>query len=413
MLGLYTNFNNNTYLNQNYSNQNYSYNPYQQTSILGGYSTGYANNYTNSYSNGYSNFYQQQSPMNTNSMILSMISSLLPLILGMFSNAQTATQPATATTLPVTTNNSTVLNGNSAQNNIFNTIINIILNSAKTPVSVDEDTVNVKTTCGGDPHFYIGDGLGKGSNKLAYDFQGENNKVYSLLDNSDISVNARFLDGTSAEAAQLGVSSADVARVIGDMDVAIKDTGINVVSHNNGNFEIYEDGEKIADQSNYKDVEDKLKAKDISIGAGTTNYGVITIKHGDRVLEVSKSHGGMWLDSNRMVGDTGLTEQAYGALDSDHDGKTVGVADVNKDGTVDDNDTIKYSLNNQLMVNGTGTAAEITPEIEEAIKKDLIAGIKQGSAVKGYSTDHGYSAMQWNEYVGGKAFTTTDKLLIS
>ena len=149
MLGLYTNFNNNTYLNQNYSNQNYGYgqsvmNPYQQQSnFFGGYSTGYGQQ--SSYLGGYQ---QQQPAYDMNSMIFSLISSLLPAMFGLIGNRQpvqrpVAQQPPVASTVPVTSNISNVINGNSGQNNIFNTIINIILNSGKTPVSIDQETIEI------------------------------------------------------------------------------------------------------------------------------------------------------------------------------------------------------------------------------------------------------------------------------
>ena len=152
MLGLYTNFNNNTYLNQNYGNQNYGYgqsvmNPYQQqSSFFGGYQSvqnyGYAQNVMNPY--------QQQPACDMNSMLFSIINSLLPAMFGLLGNSQSvqrpvAQQPPVASTVPVTSNVINVVNGNSSQNNIFNTIINIILNSSsgKTPVTIDEETVEI------------------------------------------------------------------------------------------------------------------------------------------------------------------------------------------------------------------------------------------------------------------------------
>ena len=234
MLGLYTNFNNNTYLNQNYSNQGYSYNPYQQTSLLGGYSTGYANNYTNSYSSGYG---QQNS--NMSSMLLSMISSLLPTLLGLFGNTQAVQQPyatnnanygqnnifnsllgsmfsgtqaATATTLPVANNASTVINGNSGQNNIYNTIINLILNSnstgnlnsnstGKTPVSVEEETITVESN---EPKkAYIISNNNHGNNEET--LNKEVKKYDKKIDLSDDFMNAvnKFVNSDDAEAQKI------------------------------------------------------------------------------------------------------------------------------------------------------------------------------------------------------------------
>jgi len=185
MLGLYTNFNNNTYLNQNYSNQNYGYgqsamNPYQQQSnFFGGYQAGY----------------QQQPACDMNSMLFSILNSLLPLMLGFLGNKQPAQQqPAAnqqlsvASTLPITNNASTVINGNSGQNNIFNTIINIILNSGKTPVSVDEETVDEPTeqkelVHGYTPNYYIKMGYTEEETKKLFElFDVDKNNVLDLVE---------------------------------------------------------------------------------------------------------------------------------------------------------------------------------------------------------------------------------------
>jgi len=136
MLGLYTNLNS-SYVNQNYSNQAYSsqnYNPYQQTSLFGGYSN--------------PNGYQQENSSNINLMLLSVLSSLLPILLSLFANRQPAAQP------PVT--------NNSGQNNIYNTIINIILNSAPAVKEEPEDVfiVGGYQNCS----YNLGDTIGDFSN---------------------------------------------------------------------------------------------------------------------------------------------------------------------------------------------------------------------------------------------------------
>ncbi len=118
-------------------------------------------------------------------------------------------------------------------------------------------------------------------------------------------------------------------------------------------------------------------------------------------------------DNNLFKGDTGLLSQVVGAADNDADGNTVGVVDVNKDGKVDNNDILKYDLNNQAIVrSGYGAAGTMSQAIKDAIEKDYQSGLAQGSAVKGYSTTHGYNAIQWNEYIGEKLFTvSSDKFL--
>lgn len=148
MLGFYTNFNNNTYLNQNYGYGQSVMNPYQQqSSFFGGYSNGFSTGYgqQTSFLGGYQ---QQQPACDMNSMLSSIINSLLPAMFGLLGNGQFVQRPVTqqshvAATVPVTSNVTNVVNGNSSQNNIFNTIINIILNSGKTPVTIDEETVEI------------------------------------------------------------------------------------------------------------------------------------------------------------------------------------------------------------------------------------------------------------------------------
>ena len=424
MLGLYTN-SNNMYVNQNYGYGQSTYNPYQQqSSLFSGYSTGYANNYTNGYTNNYSSGYGQQNS-NMSSMLLSILSALLPSLLGMFGNTQAVQQPyatnnanygqnnifnsllgsmfggTQAVQQPYTTNNaSTVINGNSGQNNIYNTIINLILNSdkaGKTPLEVYNEDVTVQAT--GDPHFAV-------NGQQAFDFQGQNDGMYKMLDNSDISLNAKFAGGGEG-----------TPTIIKDQNLSFKDSDINVVSHANGNFEILQNGEKIADQTNYntdKEVIDLLKENDITI---TKEGNILTTKHAGRTLE-QRLNGGNIDNTNDtlMKGDEGLLTQGIGAIDDDKDGTTKMSVDVNKDGVVDDKDTLTYSAKDQFMVHtecAASSCATITPEIEEAIKKDIAAGAKLGSVAKGFSADHGYDARQWNEYIGAKLYTVKEDELLT
>jgi hypothetical protein len=251
----------------------------------------------------------------------------------------------------------------------------------------------------GDPHFNL-------AGKQSFDFQGENNGLYNMLDNDDISLIAKFANyGTGG------------AKIMKDQDLEFKDEGINLVTHSNGSFEIFNYGEKIGNQTNYNtDVNliNLLKENDISL---SLQKNILTTVHGNR--KISQQMNGSYMNNSNntlMKGDNGLLSQVVGALDNNADGNTSGIIDVNKDGKIDNNDQLKYDLSNQSMVHTycAGSKCEtITAEVESKILNDFYAGLAQGSAVKGFSTAHGYSARQWNEYVGEKLFTVnSDNFLV-
>jgi len=434
MLGFYNTNSNNMYMNQNYGYGQSVMNPYQQQSSLFG-----------GYSNGYSNY--QQPSYDANSMLFSMLNSLLPLMLGQFSNRQPVQSPF-ATTIPATNtisnsitgnsgqnnilnsifgnlfNNSAsvattvapvvpatsaisnVIADNSGQNNIFNTIINILLNSPittatteKTPVEIYQEDIIVESSATGDPHFAI-------NGQQSFDFQGKNEGLYKMLDNSDIALNAKFTGGGEG-----------AATIINSQNLEFKKAGINLVSHADGKFEILQNGEELGDETNYNTDETViklLKDNDISI----SKEGIaLTTTYGKRSLTQNLNGGN--IDNVKdvlMKGDTGLLSQTVGAIDDDKDGKTQMKIDINKDGKVDEKDTMNYSIKDQFMVHTKcegNSSAPITPEIEAAIKKDIEAGIKEGSAVKGFSAEHGYDARQWNEYLGAKLYTLKEDELLT
>jgi hypothetical protein len=393
MLGIYNqNLNNNMFINQNYGYGAPVTNSYQQpASIFGGFG-------------GYQQ--QQQQPAFDFS---SLIGLLFSSILGQGFNQQSASPFSAAFPGVNIDNASTGKSVNTglgsfslkpsqvpSQTGIWDQLLSILGEDVKSskPLDVYQEDVEVTTKATGDPHFAVGD-------KYTFDFQGKNNGQYKMLENNDVSLNAKFAD------------SGNDARIIHDQNLQFKDSGINVVSHSGGTFEILKNGQKIGDQTNYnKDqkVIDALKQSDIKLNF---DNNVLKTTHGKRTLEQTLKAGNIDNTGDTLMkGDKGLLTQAVGAADSDHDGQATGLIDVNKDGKVDDKDILKYDAKNQFMVDGKGVAAAITPEIEAAIKKDITEGLKQGSVVKGFSASHGYSAMQWNEYVGGKLYSIdNDKYL--
>ncbi len=258
------------------------------------------------------------------------------------------------------------------------------------PLEFYQDDIDVCTQAWGDPHFAIG-------GQQAFDFQGKDGGLYNLLENTDMKMTAKFSttgDGNS--------------KWITDQELTFKDSDISIVSHADKTFEVMKDGKKIADQTNYKTdktAKKLLKDKDISL---EFEENILTVKHANRTLK-QHIHGGS-IDNTSdtlMKYDTGLLTQTIGANDSDHDGKANSLIDVNKDGTVDDKDVLNYEVARQVMVFTPMSAKScetITENVEAAIKKDILAGKEQGSIVKGFAEGHGYSAQQWNEYLGEKLY---------
>jgi len=400
MLGFNTNLNN-MYVNQNYGYGQSAMNSYpltgnqyslwqqqqqqqqQQQSLL----------FT-----GDQPYRQQQTSYDPNFMILSMINSILPTMLGLITNQRPVQQPVQTPVIqqPQQSSSSSFL-----QQLVLMLLQNLLgsgsATAGLTPVEVYDE--NVEVSAWGDPHFAI-------NGQQAFDFQGKNEGLYKMLDNSDIALNAKFTGGGEG-----------AATVINSQNLEFKEEGINLVSHANGTFEILQNGKEIADETTYNKDEkiiELLKEKDISI---SKEGNILTAKHGKRSLS-QKLNGG-YIDNVKdvlMKGDEGLLTQSVGAIDTDKDGVTKLGTDLNKDGKIDEKDDLKYDLKDQFMVHTAcegRSCATITPEIEAAIKKDIEAGIKAGSAVKGFSTEHGYDARQWNEYLGAKLYTIKEDELLT
>jgi len=380
MLGIYNQNFNNMYINQNYGYGTSTNSAYQQSSAI---------------FNGYSGGFQQQQTGDMNFMMLSMISSLLPMMLGLLGSQQPIQQPQVPTKRPpVATKQPQQKSSSAFLQQLVMTLLKEVLKpgtTGKKPVEVYQEDVTVDSSATGDPHFGI-------NGQQSFDFQGKNNGLYKMLNNSDIALSAKFNGGGEG-----------AATIINSQNLEFKDSNINLVTHADGKFEILQNGEKVGDQTNYntdKKVIDLLKNNNINL---KLEGKVLTTTHGKRTLAQSLNGGNIDnISDTLMKGDTGLLSQTVGAIDADNDGKTKMTVDINKDGKVDEKDTLNYEIKNQFMVHTAAQAtssAKITPEIEAAIKKDIQAGIEKGSAVKGFSTEHGYDARQWNEYLGAKLYT--------
>ena len=458
-LNYFSNFNNANYY-QNYAYEQTSMYPYQQqTASFGNYQYGYP----------------QQQGNNTNSMLTTLMSSILPMLISLLGNNQNRQQPmfnqyaalpfanaganqnsllsglaslfngfgsAQQAYSPYQNNYSNINNGfgslyngfgltqaYSPYQNNYNNINNgfsgysnpFVANScypyqqqnnpmsqmyviagfgfSNRPLGCYQEGFDVNASATGDPHFGI-------NGQQAFDFQGKNNGLYQMLNNSDVSLNAKFADYGS-----------DGARIIKDQDLSFNNTGINLVSHADGTFEILQNGQKIADQTNYNTDQNAINAlKNSNIDLSFANSN-LTSTYANRTLTQQLAGGYINNTSDTLMnGDSGLLTQTIGALDTNHSGTTQMSVDVNKDGVVDEKDSLNYNLNNQYMVH-TDTAgsscATITPEIEALINKDMQSGIAQGSLVKGFAADHGYDARQWNEYVGAKAYEVNSDALLA
>jgi len=285
------------------------------------------------------------------------------------------------------------VNTNSSWLNFLPMLLSCLTSQADTPLEYYQDDIDISSKAVGDPHFQI-------ANKQAFDFQGKDGGLYKMLDNKDISFNAKF-----------SVAGEGHSKYITEQNLDFKKENVNIVSHAGGKFEIYQDGKQIADQTNYKTDDKTSKVlKDAGIELDFSN-NVLTTTYQKRVIK--QSLNGANIDNTGdtlMKGDKGLLTQTIGALDTDLNGETDSVIDVNKDGKVDNKDILKYDTANQYMIftpASATTCGQVSDEIKEKIEKDITAGKAKGSAVLGYSKDHGYSAQQWNEYLGQKLYSVT------
>jgi hypothetical protein len=294
-------------------------------------------------------------------------------------------------------------NNNSKMMDMFKMMIQLVTGD-KLPdkkITVDDIMEYLETGSWGDPHFTA-------NGEQAFDFMGQKGETYKMLDNKDVSLTAKFGDFKKGDANET---------VVTDQNLKFKDTNLNIVSHAGGKFEIYQNGKKVADQTNLKDenVQKILKENKIDL---TYENDTLTAKHGNRVIsqKLIDERGDGSIDNVKDTlaeSDTGLLTQTAGALDDNFDGKTTMKTDVNKDGKIDDNDVLTYNVGNQAMVHSEmlAKADPITDKVKAALEKDFATGKSQGSLAKGFNASHGYTAAQWNEYVGAKQFAVTDKYL--
>ncbi|OGI00099.1 MAG: hypothetical protein A2039_01075 [Candidatus Melainabacteria bacterium GWA2_34_9] len=404
MLGFNTN-SNNMYINQNYGYGQSAMNTYQQQQSLlftGDQYAKWQQQQQQQQQTSVFGGYSQQPSYDPNFMMLSMINSMLPVMLGLISNQQPVVQrPPVVQQPPMIQQPQQNSSSGFLQQLVMMLLQNLLGTGSPTagrrPVEIYDENVTVDSW--GDPHFSI-------NGKQSFDFQGKNEGLYKMIDNSDIALNAKFTGGGEG-----------AATIINSQNLEFKDAGINLVTHADGKFEIIQDGKEIGDETNY-DKDEKLvellKKNDINL---KKEGNVLTTTHGKRTISQRFNGGNIDnINNNLMKGDEGLLTQTVGAIDEDKDGITKLGTDVNKDGKVDEKDNLQYDIKNQFMVHTAAearSAAPITAEIEAAIKKDIADGIKKGSAVKGFSTEHGYDARQWNEYLGAKLYSVKEDELLA
>ena len=181
----------------------------------------------------------------------------------------------------------------------------------------------------GDPHFVLN--LGNYS-QHSFDFQGKNQSVYSMLESDSFSLKALFNNAGDAG-----------SRLITDQDLAVKGTGINIVSHKNGTYEIYNYGNKISS--------DNAELKKLGISLNKEGNSLSVEYQGKKIVQNLK---GSEIENRVSTGtnDRGLLTQLIGALDKDGslDGITHINYDTNKDGKINDKDVLYYDKNKQMMV---------------------------------------------------------------
>ncbi len=202
-------------------------------------------------------------------------------------------------------------------------------------INVTESCIDSDSFCGGDPHFYLSV---NNRTMQSFDLQGRENGVYKMMDNDDYSLNATFKNNIGADNQS--------ARIITDQNLTLKGSGINIVSHYQGTFEVYLNGQKIGDQNNYSDP--RITQSGVSIGYSGSRLSV-----GYKGRTIAQDFVGCINNSVDVKdGDSGLLTQLTGALDNDGniDGNAHFNFDTNNDGKVDANDNLAYNPFNQKMV---------------------------------------------------------------
>ncbi|OGI04322.1 MAG: hypothetical protein A2104_05075 [Candidatus Melainabacteria bacterium GWF2_32_7] len=264
-------------------------------------------------------------------------------------------------------NNNTINNNNNVNidnsTDITNNIINIINSNNNNnnnnnddapidpPVYADEAAL---TRAWGDPHFQLK--LDENKKENCFDFQGKSDTVYSMLDNEDLSLNAKFSDGEDLN-----------ARYITDQNLELKGTGINVVSHKGGAYEIYNNGAQIDEN------DPALQQAGASV---KYENSALTVDYKERQIVQKLSRNEIEDQIEVKYGDKGILSQLVGSIDND-DNKTDGVTkfnyDINKDDKVDENDVLHYEAASQAMVRSgiSGIAAPVISSLSD--KSDVLS----------------------------------------
>lgn len=245
------------------------------------------------------------------------------------------------------------------------------------PVPVEKQWKNpegVESNSWGDPHFRI---QADGKNQNCFDFQGRNNTVYNMVSNSDFELNSKFNDVEGQK-----------ARVIKDQNLTLKGSGVNIVTHSGGKFEIYYNGEKIGDQTNYKNLVNDERLAGISLNLENSK---LKVSYNDR--EITQQLNGGNIDNYYSVeqGDRGIMAQLIGSVDNDGnrmDGITQAKIDINKDGKVDEDDVLNYDTRNQVLVNSNIVAISApviinnNDDSEKMAKEFMSLGNNAGNVAK-------------------------------
>ena len=222
----------------------------------------------------------------------------------------------------------------------------------------------------GDPHYFV-------NGHYSYDFQGEENGVFTQLNNYDIELTAQFVDCYGGE---------DGSRMINGQTLKLKGAGITINGDVSGKFTVTDaDGKVIASQATIASGSSaSFTGQDGKAVTVSRNGGIVTVTYDDRTITLNLT--GRAQGFTGKFGDEGLLVQALGALDKDSnpgDG-LVHEAQVNKDlnGDGDKNDVLTYNVNTQVMVGSNCSAisapvckfeGDLTPEGINQIAEGFLA----------------------------------------
>lgn len=268
-----------------------------------------------------------------------------------------------------------------------------------TPTNPTTPTTN-PTTTKGDPHYDF-------NGQRSFDHQGTIGEEYLELDSDEMQMISKR-----------GAYDKN-ATVISDEAIELKGSGLTVVAHSDGKYEVNQldangNNNVIMDQSGYKTA-DAAKTMQ-NVGASVNMSGkTLTVTYQNRKSVLSIEKGYINDLTSAQSTDTGLKSQSAAVYDQNNeknldgtitiDGKQYNY-DQNQQDMVAEKGHTSFNLNR--LVNGKKVSDLIKNDIAKLDNDGTIDGYvtdadgtrKRISLSQAYSTSSGYSAAEFNELIG-------------